>query len=145
MKVFHARDRVKGVVTTHHGGVPLSIPGFHERLAYARWLRHLRTGECTTDKEIADATDRSSPWVTKWKVSEEAPADRHAARALSTFFGIEERWLMDGEGEAPEPDLWPRWEAARRSARARKKSDVGLDVKGRPTVRDPRKGQRGAS
>ena len=90
---------------------------FHERLAYARWLLHLRTGDCPADADIARGISQSAPWVAKWKVRTDAPDSRERAKALSSFLGVREEWLIDNEGEPPEPNLWDRWIAERRRVR----------------------------
>lgn len=87
---------------------------FAERLAYARALRHIRTGEAPSDAEIGKAVDRVPQWVTKWKQSETPPKDYRVHAPLAEFLEVPVEWLRDGSGDPPEPDVWALWVAARR-------------------------------
>lgn len=86
---------------------------FRDRLGYARWRYHLRHGAYPGNAEIARAVDVTGPWVTKWSQRDDAPDSRGLGRALSAFLECPESWLMDDEGEPPDPDLYERWRVAR--------------------------------
>lgn len=105
-------DAVKSVVRTQHErGVP-----FRLRLAYARWLHHLRTGACAGNAEIGREVGVTGPWVTKWAKRDDAPDSRQTGRRLCQFLGVSELWLLDDEENPPEPDLWKQWLDARNAA-----------------------------
>jgi hypothetical protein len=87
--------------------------GFSDRLAYARLLVHFRTGRCVSNTEIGAAVERTQPWVTKWAKSAKPPKDFEVHAPLAAFFAVDERWLMRGEGDPPEVELWERWQAGR--------------------------------
>lgn len=91
----------------------MSSPDFAERLAYARLLRHFRTGEAPGNAEIGRAVGRSGPWVTKWAQLHDPPRDYTVHAPLAAFLGVEERWLIRGQGSAPDPELWNRWREMR--------------------------------
>jgi transcriptional regulator with XRE-family HTH domain len=74
---------------------------------------HFRTGQCVGQTDIAKAADRTQPWVAKWEKSPSAPKDYTTHRPLAAYLGVDEDWLIRGEGEPPEPDLWDRWSASR--------------------------------
>lgn len=89
---------------------------FSERLAYARWVRQLRTRGAESDKQLAELSGLSYVWLSKWKKRPDAPTERLLCRALARYLFVEEDWLLDGEGEPPRPDLWPDWVTAFRKA-----------------------------
>jgi transcriptional regulator with XRE-family HTH domain len=91
----------------------LSDSSFAERLAYARWLYHLRTGSYPSNAAIAAALDVTPPWVTKWSRRADAPDSRQLGRALCQFLGVREEWLLDDAIDPPEPALWKQWNTAR--------------------------------
>ena len=91
----------------------MKLAGFGERLAYARLLVHFRSGRCLTNTEIGAAVERTQPWVTKWAKSAKPPRDYEVHAPLAAFLAVDERWLIRGEGTAPESELWERWIAAR--------------------------------
>ena len=74
---------------------------------------HFRTGRCVTNTEIGDAVGRTQPWVSKWAKSNNPPRDFEVHEPLATFFALDERWLIRGEGKPPEIDLWDRWISSR--------------------------------
>jgi hypothetical protein len=88
---------------------PVKLSGFAERLAFARLLTHFRTGRCLSNTEIGAAVGRTQPWVTKWAKSATPPRDYEVHAPLAGFLGVDERWLIRGEGDAPELELWNRW------------------------------------
>lgn len=88
--------------------------GFAYRLAYVRWLRQRGRTDFETDRELAGALGVGVPWFAKWKGSPESPDTRSQIRAIVTALaplGVTEAWLIDGEGPAPEPNLWRWWTA----------------------------------
>lgn len=93
---------------SHSGG-----PTFRERLAYLRWLKHLVVGEPPTKEAIGEAVNRSGAWVSKWEDSPTAPKDYTVHAPLAAYFDVGRDWLIEGVGEAPDPDLWTRWRLAR--------------------------------
>ena len=86
---------------------------FAERFGYARWLRHLASGESPGFAEIGRAVERTGVAVSAWRDAVELPPDWRVHEPLSSFFGVDERWLIRDQGEAPRPDLWEVWIAAR--------------------------------
>lgn len=91
----------------------MKLAGFAERLAFARVLMHFRRGRCVTNTEIGAAVERTQPWVTKWAKSATPPKDYEVHRPLAAYLGVEESWLIRGEGDPPDVDLWDRWIAMR--------------------------------
>jgi hypothetical protein len=87
---------------------------FAERLAYARWLYHGARGEVLSNTDIATAVKRTQPWVTKWADSDTPPRDYEVHEPLATLLGVDERWLIRGEGNPPRAELWDEWSKARR-------------------------------
>lgn len=90
---------------------------FAERLAYARWIRHLSSGAAATNAEIGRAVKRTGQAITGWSVREAPPPDylnnKPLHSPLAAFLGVDERWLISGEGDPPEPELWKQWRALR--------------------------------
>lgn len=87
---------------------------FSERFGFARWLRHLTTGESPGFAEIGRAVERTGPAVGAWLQSDDPPPDWRVHEPLATYFGVDERWLIREQGEPPRLDLWEVWIAARR-------------------------------
>ncbi len=91
--------------------------GFADRLAYLRWLWALRTRDFGSGRAFADFAGVGYELYMKWKDRPDAPSDRHTARAFLAgglaSLGAAEGWLLDGEGDAPEPPLWTLWSARR--------------------------------
>lgn len=86
---------------------------FADRLAYARFLMHMRTGEAPSNAAVARAVGRANAWVTEIARRREAPTDYRVHRPMAEFLGVPEAWLVRAEGSVPEPELWKRWQAAR--------------------------------
>lgn len=96
--------------------------GFRERLAFVRWLRAKGRTALESDAELAVALGVGYKWLQKWKTRAEAPEGRTEhdaiAKALKPL-GVPVRWLYDGSGAQPWPDLWAYWSDAMR--------DLGTD------------------
>jgi hypothetical protein len=101
--------------------VPLSSH-FGVRFGYARWLYHLRTGSSPGHAEIGREIGRTGPAVSGWMDAADAPIDWRVHTPLAEFLGIDESWLVRGQGDTPRPELWEAWLAARRQAQ---KADAG--------------------
>jgi hypothetical protein len=86
---------------------------FALRFGYARWLRHLLSGEPPGYAGIGRATGLSGQAVSGWSGRAEAPTNYKLHRPLAEFLGVDRDWLIDGVGEAPDGDLWLRWVRAR--------------------------------
>ena len=81
------------------------------------WLWHLAYGEAPSLREIGDAVGRTGPAVSAWRFKAEFPGKSTAGTALADFFGVvgaERAWLIDGAGDAPDPQLFALWENARK-------------------------------
>ena len=91
---------------------------FGERLAFARFLYHLEHGEPPSNAAIGEAAGRSGPAVTAWMVREDAPPFYDVREPLARFLGVDEKWLFEGTGEPPRPDLWRDWLAKQRHRRS---------------------------
>lgn len=91
--------------------------GFDVRFGYLRWLRYLTDGEPPSFAEIGKAVGGDDPLVGQtvsgWARRDTATDSRKNNRGLAVYFGVSEAWLVDGEGEAPRPELWRVWVAAR--------------------------------
>lgn len=87
---------------------------FSERMAYARWLRQLRSRGAETDRELAEGSGLGYEWIQKWKKRPDAPVERLLSKALARYLLVEEGWLLDNEGGPPREDLWKEWIAAYR-------------------------------
>jgi hypothetical protein len=120
---------------------------FHERLAFARLLRHLGTGRCPSNAEIGRAVGATGQWVVPYTRSDEAPAGYGYIRGLVAFFslGKYEDWFVTGAGEPPMPKLWGTFVANyRRSMEAERAEEAAARPKsfhGEPPASD-RKGER---
>lgn len=101
----------------------MKLAGFAERLAYARILVHFRLGRCITNTAIGAAVDRTQPWVTKWAKSSKPPKDFQVHEPLAAFLGVDEMWLIRGQGEPPERDLWDRWVSSRATKLVRRETE----------------------
>lgn len=112
LKDIQTTESVKGFRNSFHV-THLAESSFRERLAYARWLRTLRTGEAPTNVDLARAAGRSSAWATGIVSADRPPDSREVGRGLSDYLGVPELWLMDGRGAVPEPELWVRWQKER--------------------------------
>lgn len=93
---------------------------FYERLGFARWLAHLRTGVAPTHAEIARAVSRTGPAVGAWMSEAEPPSDYRVHGPLAEYLEVEGDWLIRDVGEPPRPELWAAWLEARRPARREK-------------------------
>lgn len=89
---------------------------FSERFGYARWLRHLATGEAPGFAEVGRAVERTGQAVSAWSSAEEAPVDWRVHGPLARFLDVEENWLIKNVGEPPLPDLWRVWTGVRRKS-----------------------------
>lgn len=87
---------------------------FGIRLGYARWLKHLRDGWAPGHAEIGKAVGRTGQAVRGWAQLDDAPTDYRIHEPLVEFLGIDETWLIRGDGDAPKPDLWKEWTRARK-------------------------------
>lgn len=106
LKMLQAAECVKPPLYGFHVA---PCPTFAERLAYARFLHHLLTGEAPSNAAIARAAGRANAWVTEVVRRDEAPTDYRVHRPIAELLGVGEAWLFRGEGGPPEPDLWARW------------------------------------
>lgn len=88
-------------------------PNFAERLAYVRWLRDRGRQRPESERELAGRADVGYAWLQKWKRSDTAPAERTLTARLVNALKVEARWLLDGDGDAPEPERWKEWLAAK--------------------------------
>jgi len=102
---------------------------FSERLGFALWLYALNHGgRVPGNATIARAVGRTGPAVTVWLKQNYAPPDYEPKdsqrlkaplhQALADYLAVPKDWLIDGEGDAPEPDLWKQWLARQRHRRA---------------------------
>lgn len=89
---------------------------FALRFGYARWLRHLLSGEPPGYAEIGRATGLTGQAVSGWSSREEAPTNYKVHRPLAEFLGVDRDWLIDGAGDAPDSALWTRWLRAREAS-----------------------------
>lgn len=90
---------------------------FGERFGYALWLFHLRTGKPARYSVVGAKAGRTGEAIGAWLKAAKAP-DAHSIRdPTAKYLGVGADWLFDGKGEVPEPDLWARWQAARRRPR----------------------------
>ncbi len=90
---------------------------FGERLEYLRWITYLRQGSPPSWTDIGEGIGYTSEGVSKWRVSEKPPR-YEVHRPLADYFELkdsEPRWLIDGVGEPPEPQLWKVWARYRRA------------------------------
>jgi transcriptional regulator with XRE-family HTH domain len=92
-------------------------PSFAERFAYLRFLKHLELGKAPTWKEIGDAVGVTGEAVQGWVAKNQPPRDYKTVAELLRYFGgpelLEQGWLMEGVGVAPDPEMWVRWRSAR--------------------------------
>lgn len=92
---------------------------FHERFGYARWIRHLVTGEAPSFAMIAKALpgEKGEPMtgqaVSGWKRRTEPPTNWKLHAPLAAALGVDEDWLIKDEGEPPHSALWAAWLEAR--------------------------------
>lgn len=84
------------------------------------WLRHLERGAipgfAELGREIGDAMGGeplTGQAISGWVKRDEAPDSYRNNKALASALGVEDRWLIDGEGDPPMPNLWTVWAAAR--------------------------------
>lgn len=96
------------------------------RFGYLLWIRHLEHGTipgfAELGREIGDAAGGaalSGQAISGWSKRDEAPDSYRNNNALAAVLGVSPSWLIDNEGEAPRPELWKAWTAAReREAKA---------------------------
>lgn len=100
----------------------MTSPSFAERLGYARWLRHLLTGEAPSHAEIGREVHRTGQAVSGWSAAAEPPSDWKVHAPLAAYLGMEEKWLIRNEGPPPRPELWREWLVARRLDPVRKEA-----------------------
>jgi hypothetical protein len=125
---------------------------FADRFAFARLVRHFRTGKSPDNAEIGRAVARTGQWVTKWAESLEPPTDFRVQEPLASFLGVDVRWLFRGEGEPPMPELWARWLAERerdnrpgyKRVAERHGAKVAEGSPTRPSTKEPAKKAAGA-
>lgn len=99
---------------------------FAERFGYVIWLAHLRTGTAPSFAEIGRAIGGlTGQAVSGWADREKPPANYELHKPLATFFGVSIDWLIGGEGEAPQKELWEIWLRERRP-RSGKLSEGGI-------------------
>lgn len=94
--------------------VSVTKSAFHERLAYARWVRQLKSRGAESDRELSELSGLGYEWLRKWKQRPDAPTERLLSKALARYLLVDEAWLLDNEGEPPRPDLWDQWIVAYR-------------------------------
>ncbi len=94
--------------------------GFSVRLGYMLWLRHLERGEipgfAELGREVGEAAGTaalSGQAVSGWLKRDEAPDGYRNNKALASVLSVNEKWLIDGEGDSPRPELWGAWLRAR--------------------------------
>lgn len=93
-----------------HSDSSLGDSSFSERLAYARWVRVVDE----SDKALAARAKVTAVWLGKWKVRADAPQGRKEGPRLARALGVSEEWLLDGEGDPPDVELWNDWLLKRR-------------------------------
>jgi hypothetical protein len=96
-----------------HPSNRVSDKGFAGRLAFMRWLWFRSTQRFRSNKDFAAFIGVSYDLYNKWADSAEPPTVRATGKAfveggLKTL-GATEGWLLDGVGNAPEPELWKLW------------------------------------
>lgn len=99
-----------------HLQMPDNSPGFNERLGYLRWLRNRGRAEPESDAEVAAALGVEGAWLSKWKKAAAFSRDRTMALKIESALdgtGVSSRWLLDGDGDVPEPEMWAIWDAYR--------------------------------
>lgn len=98
---------------------------FGTRFGFLIWRRHLLDGEAPSFAAIGEQVGRTGPAVSAWRRYAEPPFGYEVGRKLAAFFEADEAWLVRGEGVAPDPDLFQRWEAARAPRPSGASSDSG--------------------
>lgn len=93
-------------------------PGFADRLAYVRWLRGIGRQAPESDAEFAERAGLGYEWLKKWMRRDDAPTDRERCAKLVAGLEVNDGWLLDNIGDAPEPSLWRRWWSERTRAAA---------------------------
>lgn len=87
---------------------------FGARFGFLLWRHHLLAGQPPSLEAIGKAVGRSGVAVGAWRASLDAPPDWRVQEALIAFFALEnDRWLVRGQGEAPDPELWRMWRQRR--------------------------------
>lgn len=84
------------------------------RLGFLLWLKHLSEGEPPSYKEVGEAVGRTGVTVSAWRGFEEPPSDYKLHGPLEHYFGAPAKWIVDGAGDPPQPDLWKIWVKMRR-------------------------------
>jgi hypothetical protein len=110
---------------------------FSERFGFARWLKHLTDGDPPGWAEIGRAVGRTGQAISGYSEEAEPPIDFRVHAALAEFLGVDERWIIRDEGQAPMPELWEVWISARRKRGAKQ-------GRGIPAVRDASAGKKRA-
>lgn len=83
--------------------------GFAARLAYVRWLRDLGALAPESDRALAQRAGVGYEWLAKWKKRSDAPETRSPGKLLAKALDADPNWLLDAEGQPPQPDMWARW------------------------------------
>lgn len=73
------------------------------------WLRHLVDGDAPTLAGIGMKVGRTGPSIGAWLKMREAPTDYRVHAPLARVLGINEAWLIRGEGNPPDERLWTLW------------------------------------
>lgn len=89
-------------------------------MGYMLWLRHLERGEipgfAEIGRDVGEAIGSAAltgQAVSGWLRRDEAPDSYRNNKALAAVLGADEVWLIDGNGDAPRPELWAVWAEAR--------------------------------
>lgn len=101
---------------------------FGTRLGYLRWLRHLLTGEAPGHAEIGRAVGLTGQAIMGWAARDEPPDNWRHHEPLAAFFGVDDTWLIRGQGNPPRPELWRAWLEARGATRAGGQGEVPLGM-----------------
>lgn len=90
---------------------------FWERLAYARFRYSAYHGHEPGNAEIGRAVDRSGQAISAWDGRDLPPPDyidgKPLHQPLADFLEVPKTWLIGGDGDPPDGDLWKYWQALR--------------------------------
>src|SRR5690349_9575018 len=109
LRYVSAREKSRATFTTCH----VAHSAWPVRFGYARWLRHLETGEAPSFADIGREVERTGQAVSSWAKADAPPTDFRVHAPLAGYLGVPERWLIQDVGEPPRPELWGAWTAAR--------------------------------
>lgn len=113
---------------------------FSTRFGFLLWLKHLAEGVPPSYKEVGEAVGRSGVAVSAWRAMENAPIDYRLHEPLSRYFSASAKWIVDGEGDPPQPELWKVWLRSRQGVRPARADAKLADPKPHPRRRVPRTG-----